>query len=220
MAVLQSTLPLSVSAQRLMCLRDHFTRVNLKNSLWASVKHQRRMLVSVSQAKKLLPISSILLTIQQQVFHSNSNLPFPACSFHNALKLWIFFSPSPTPWKQGRALLYLSWLQGLECGSCWTNIYWMNEWMLLLIGQVLISPYPAKNPKSQWISCSTRLKRDCRSLSCIYSPCAQPEAVSSLVQAHTKVEKKTARGLMEASVHFKACAYNEYMSLFTTHSMG
>ena len=87
MAVLQSTLPLSVSAQRLMCLRDHFTRVNLKNGLWASVKHQRRMLVSVSQAKKLLPISSILLTIQQQVFHSNSNLPFPACSFHNALKL-------------------------------------------------------------------------------------------------------------------------------------
>lgn len=129
-----------------MCLRDHFIWVNLKNGLWASVKHQTRMLVSVSQARKLLPMSSILLAIQQQLFHSNSNLPFPDCSFHNALKLWIFFSPSPTTWQQGRALLYFSWVQGMVYGSCWTNIYGMNEWMLLLTGQVLISPYPVKNP--------------------------------------------------------------------------
>lgn len=132
MAVLQSTLLLSVSAQRLMCLRDHFTRVNLKNGLWASVKHQR-MLVSVSQAKKLLPISSILLTIQQQVFHSNSNLPFPACSFHNALKLWIFFFPSPTTWQRGRHCSVShdckAWYMAV---AGLTFMEWMNECSCLL----------------------------------------------------------------------------------------
>lgn len=81
---------------------------------------------------------------------------------------------------------------------------------------MLLSPFPVKNPKSQWISCSTGLGGGCRSVSHVFSPCAQPEAESSLVHAGLKVEDKSVRGLMEASEHLKASAYNRHTVTSTT----
>lgn len=58
--------------------RDHFTWVNLKNGLWASVKHLTRMLVSLCQARK-----------PTHVLHPSSNPATALSHFQTAIFLFL-----------------------------------------------------------------------------------------------------------------------------------